>query len=140
MENTNLVISEAGATDPQRFDQGSSSDGFDSDTMTLIRAYEMVFEVDSGGDTVLAKDASGAFVMDGASVKEFADSTAVSDYATENSLTLTAAEAKKMVTFESIGEKLDVYEVKTGSGDDEEIDTVVGVEQLEFEDTIVVES
>ena len=49
VENTNLVISEAGATDPQRFDQGSSSDGFDSDTMKLIRAYEMVFEVDSGG-------------------------------------------------------------------------------------------
>jgi Ca2+-binding RTX toxin-like protein len=137
VENTNLVISEAGATEPQRFDQGSSSDGFDSDTMTLVRAYEMVFEVDSDGDTVLAKDASGAFVMDGAKVKEFADSNAVSDYATENSLTLTAADAKKMVTFESIGEKLDVYQVKTGSGDDEEIDTVVGVEQLEFEDTIV---
>jgi len=100
-----------------------------------------VFE-DTGGSTLLAKDASGAFVMNGASVKEFANTDAVTAYETENSLTLTEVNATKMITFESIGEKLDVYEVKTevtdGSGNTTvETDTVVGVEQLEFEDTIV---
>ena len=139
--NTNLVVANAGDTAPQRFDQGANSDGFDSDTMTLVRAYEMVFE-DTGGSTLLAKDASGAFVMNGASVKEFANTDAVTAYETENSLTLTEVNATKMITFESIGEKLDVYEVKTevtdGSGNTTvETDTVVGVEQLEFEDTIV---
>lgn len=134
--NTNLVVAKAGDTAPQRFDQGANSDGFDSDTMTLVRAYEMVFE-DTGGSTLLAKDASGAFVMNGASVKEFANKDAVTAYETENSLTLTEVNATKMITFESIGEKLDVYQVKTGSGSNEEVDTVVGVEQLEFADTIV---
>ena len=85
----------------------------------------------------LAKDASGSFILEGASVKQFADAAAISTYEEENSLTLTETKAKSLITFEDISEKLDVYEISTGSGVTKETNKVVGIEQLEFNDTIV---
>ena len=126
----NLVSDTVGGA-PKTFSSGESTDGFDTGSMTLVKAHEMVFE-DTNGTTILAKDAAGAFVTEGGQVKEFADANAVSTYATDNSLTLTSAKASKLVTYQdSIGEELDVYEVKKGT----EVDTVAGIEQLEFSDT-----
>jgi len=117
-----------------QFDEGTNSETFDEDTMELRKAYEMVFEVDEAdADAWLIKDAAGAFVMNAGATMEFATSDAAEAYGTENSLEVTAVSVGKKVTFESIGEKLDVYEVKKG----DEIDTVVGVEQLEFSDTVI---
>ena len=128
----NLVSDTVGGT-PKTYSSGESTDGFDTGSMTLVKAHEMVFE-DTNGTTILAKDAAGAFVTEGGQVKEFANTDAVSTYATENSITLTAATASKLVTYQdSIGEELDVYEVKKG----DEVDTVAGIEQLEFSDTII---
>jgi hypothetical protein len=117
-----------------QFDEGTNSETFDEDTMELRKAYEMVFEVDEAdADAWLIKDAAGAFVMNAGATMEFATSDAAEAYGTENSLEVTAVSVGKKVTFEGIGEKLDVYEVKKG----DEIDTVVGVEQLEFSDTVI---
>jgi Ca2+-binding RTX toxin-like protein len=135
ISGVNYVATETDGAVTQ-FSTGTGSTGFNADTMTLKKASELIFE-DSTGSLSLAKDASGSFIMDGASVKQFADADAVNAYAEENSLTLTETKASSLITFESIGEKLDVYEISSGSGDDKETNTVAGVEQLEFNDTVV---